>query len=125
MSDVPSSSSSVRSRLVGIKFHHAGTIYPYTPGGLDLNPGEKQCIWVQAYDRLKVFKEQDYLEDHIAPPCNWTLWQTPSWLNFYLGRDHTAKRLGIQPYRRLTRAEKREARKQARTQSAGQGDQRD
>jgi hypothetical protein len=23
------------------------------------------------------------------------LWQTSSWLNFYMGRDHTAKRLGI------------------------------
>ena len=37
------------------------------------------------------------LGDYIVPPCNWDLWQTASWLNFYLGRDHTAKRLGIKP----------------------------
>ncbi len=44
MSDAPSSSSSVPSRFVGVKFHHAGTIYPYTPGGLDLNPGDAVIV---------------------------------------------------------------------------------
>jgi methylenetetrahydrofolate reductase (NADPH) len=33
------------------------------------------------------------------------LWQTSSWLNFYLGRDHTAKRLGIKPPRNEAKAE--------------------
>jgi methylenetetrahydrofolate reductase (NADPH) len=90
-------------------------------GWCEVYPGERQCIWVQAYDRLKVFKEQEKIEDHIAPPCNWALWQTPSWLNFYLGKDHTAKRLGIEPYRKLSRAEKSEARKRARSEAAEQG----
>ena len=43
--------------------------------------------------------QENSLGDYIVPPCNWELWQTSSWLNFYLGRDHTAKRLGIKPPR--------------------------
>jgi len=58
-------------------------------------PGERDCIWVQAYDRLKAFGEEGKIEDHLVPPCNWQLSDTSSWLNFYLGRDHTAIRLGI------------------------------
>jgi methylenetetrahydrofolate reductase (NADPH) len=30
-------------------------------------------------------------------PCDWELQHTSSWLNYYMGRDHTAKRLGIKP----------------------------
>jgi methylenetetrahydrofolate reductase (NADPH) len=26
-----------------------------------------------------------------VPPVNWELWQTSSWLNYYLGRDHLSK----------------------------------
>jgi len=28
-------------------------------------------------------------------PCIGDFYRTSSWINFYLGRDHTAKRLGI------------------------------
>jgi methylenetetrahydrofolate reductase (NADPH) len=66
-------------------------------GWCEVYPDEKECIWVLAYDRLKRFGEQDDIEKTVVPPCNWTLRETPSWLNFYLGRDHTAKRLGIKP----------------------------
>jgi methylenetetrahydrofolate reductase (NADPH) len=66
-------------------------------GWCEVYPNEKKCVWVQAYDRLKAYGEEDSLDDYIVPPCNWELWQTSSWLNFYMGRDHTAKRLGIKP----------------------------
>jgi methylenetetrahydrofolate reductase (NADH) len=66
-------------------------------GWCEVYPNEKRCVWVQAYDRLKAYEEEDSLDDTIVPPCNWELWQTSSWLNFYMGRDHTAKRLGIKP----------------------------
>jgi methylenetetrahydrofolate reductase (NADPH) len=66
-------------------------------GWCEVYPNEKRCVWVQAYDRLKAYGEEDNLDDYIVPPCNWELWQTSSWLNFYMGRDHTAKRLGIKP----------------------------
>jgi methylenetetrahydrofolate reductase (NADPH) len=64
-------------------------------GWCEVYPGEKKCIWVQAYERLKGYQNEDTLGSYIVAPCNWDLWQTSSWLNFYLGRDHTSKRLGI------------------------------
>jgi len=66
-------------------------------GWCEVYPNEKKCIWVQAYERYKAYHEEDKLGEYIVTPCNWELWQTASWLNFYLGRDHTAKRLGIKP----------------------------
>ena len=66
-------------------------------GWCEVYPNEKKCVWVQAYDRLKAYQGENSLGDYIVPPCNWELWQTSSWLNFYMGRDHTAKRLGIKP----------------------------
>ena len=66
-------------------------------GWCEVYPNERKCVWVQAYERLKAYKEESTIGDYIVPPCNWELWQTSSWLNFYLGRDHTAKRLGIMP----------------------------
>ena len=66
-------------------------------GWCEVYPNERKCVWVRAYDRLKAYKEEDKISDYIVPPCNWELWETSSWLNFYLGRDHTAKRLGIEP----------------------------
>jgi methylenetetrahydrofolate reductase (NADPH) len=66
-------------------------------GWCEVYPNEKKCVWVQAYERLKAYHEEGAIADYIVPPCNWNLWQTSSWLNFYLGRDHTAKRMGVQP----------------------------
>jgi len=66
-------------------------------GWCEVYPNERQCIWVKAYERLKAYREEDEIGTNVAPPCNWDLFETPSWLNFYLGRDHTAKKLGIKP----------------------------
>ena len=75
-------------------------------GWCESYPGKKKCVWVQAYDRLKRFGEEGEIEDHITVPCNWNLRETSSWLNFYLGRDHTAKRLGITPPQRKSEKKK-------------------
>jgi methylenetetrahydrofolate reductase (NADPH) len=74
-------------------------------GWCEIYPNERQCIWVRAYTRLKAYKEEDSIGAYISPPCNWELWETSSWLNFYLGRDHTAKRLGIKPPAEATKPE--------------------
>jgi methylenetetrahydrofolate reductase (NADPH) len=66
-------------------------------GWCEVYPNEKKCVWVQAYERLRAYHEESTIGEYIVPPCNWELWQTSSWLNFYLGRDHTAKRLGVKP----------------------------
>jgi len=66
-------------------------------GWCEVYPNERKCIWVRAYERLKAYKEEESIGAYISPPCNWELWETSSWLNFYLGRDYIAKRLGVKP----------------------------
>jgi methylenetetrahydrofolate reductase (NADPH) len=66
-------------------------------GWCEVYPGEKQCIWVRAYLRLKSHHKEDTIGDVLVPPCNWELWQTSSWLNYFTGKDHVSKRAGIQP----------------------------
>jgi methylenetetrahydrofolate reductase (NADPH) len=66
-------------------------------GWCEVYPTEKQCIWVRAYIRLKRSKEENSITKNVVPPCNWELQHSSSWLNFYLGRDHTSKKMGILP----------------------------
>jgi methylenetetrahydrofolate reductase (NADPH) len=66
-------------------------------GWCEVYPGEKKCIWVRAYRRLKSIRKEDTIGDTIVPPCDWELWQTSSWLNYFMGRDHVSKRAGIKP----------------------------
>jgi methylenetetrahydrofolate reductase (NADPH) len=64
-------------------------------GWCEVYPGKKQCVYVRAYARLKKHGEEAQLDNGIVPPCNWDLYQTSSWINFYMGKDHTSKRRGI------------------------------
>lgn len=66
-------------------------------GWCEVYPYEKKCIWVRAYLRLKSHHKEDTIGETIVPPCNWKLWQTSSWLNYFTGKDHVSKRIGIQP----------------------------
>jgi methylenetetrahydrofolate reductase (NADPH) len=66
-------------------------------GWCEVYPNERKCIYVRAYCRLKYYGEEDALQAYQVPPVDYSLRQTSSWLNYYLGRDHTAKRLGIKP----------------------------
>ena len=52
-------------------------------------PNEKECMYVRAYERA------EFSNGEPIPPVNWELNRTSSWLNFFLGRDHSATRLGI------------------------------
>jgi methylenetetrahydrofolate reductase (NADPH) len=61
-------------------------------GWCEVYPGKRKCIYVRAYARLKKHREEAQLGKSSVPPCNWNLHQTSSWINFYLGKDHTAKR---------------------------------
>lgn len=61
-------------------------------GWCEVYPGKKQCVYVRAYARLKKNGEEGQLRENIVPPCNWDLYQTSSWINFYLGKDHASKR---------------------------------
>ena len=66
-------------------------------GWCEVYPNERKCVWVRAYLRLKAYHEEDTIRENLVPPNDWSLWDTSSWLNFYLGRDHAAARLGIKP----------------------------
>ena len=61
-------------------------------GWCEVYPGKKKCVYVRAYARLKKHEEEAQLDKGIVAPCNWDLYQTSSWINFYLGRDHTSKK---------------------------------
>lgn len=66
-------------------------------GWCEVYPNQKQCVYVRAYSRLKKVNEEHQLDSYHIPPANWDLYQTSSWSNFYLGRDHSAAILGITP----------------------------
>ena len=61
-------------------------------GWCEVYPEKKLCVYVRAYARLKKHGEEAKLDKGIVEPCNWDLYQTSSWINFYLGKDHTSKR---------------------------------
>ena len=64
-------------------------------GWCEVYPNKKKCIYVRVYARLKKHSEEESIRDIDVPPCNWDFYQTASWLNYYLGRDHVGKRLGV------------------------------
>lgn len=64
-------------------------------GWCEVYPNKKKCVYVRAYARLKEHGEEETIRETYAPPCNWDFYQTASWINFYLGRDHVGKRLGV------------------------------
>jgi methylenetetrahydrofolate reductase (NADPH) len=57
-------------------------------GWCEVYPQKRKCIYVKAYSWLKKYKEEKKLDSHHIAPCNWDLYQTSSWINFYLGKDH-------------------------------------
>ena len=54
---------------------------------------EKNCVWTLVYDRLSSINSLDDLRKEYTPPGDWSLSGTSSWANFFLGRDHTSKKL--------------------------------
>jgi methylenetetrahydrofolate reductase (NADPH) len=54
---------------------------------------EKKCVWVMAYRRLNSIGKLDQIRTNYVPPVDWALQKTSSWANFFMGRDHTAKKL--------------------------------
>ncbi len=59
-------------------------------GWCEVHPGKKQCIYVRAYARLKNTGRNRVWPGTSCRP-NWDLYQTSSWINYYLGKDHTSQ----------------------------------
>lgn len=56
-------------------------------GWCEVYPNEKKCIYVRAYERFKTKGKELKLREEYIPPCNWDLYNTSSWLNYFNGRD--------------------------------------
>jgi methylenetetrahydrofolate reductase (NADPH) len=59
--------------------------------------GYGDCIWLQAYERLKYDGRENSLLEHAPVTQNQGLRGTSAWANFWLGRDHAAKRNNNSP----------------------------
>jgi len=55
---------------------------------------ERPCIWELVYWRAKRLGEMDKL-GYVITPRDWRLYETSSWVNYFLGRDHRAAELDI------------------------------
>ena len=65
-------------------------------GWCETYPNQRKCIYVLAYERLKAHGADQSLGEDLVPPVNYDLNETSSWINFYLGRDHSAPKLKIE-----------------------------
>ncbi len=61
-------------------------------GWCEVYPGKKRCHYVRVYERLKSRGLEKSFRTGFVPPRDWALHNTSSWLNFYQGRDHAARR---------------------------------
>ena len=75
-------------------------------GWCEVYPEERKCIYVRAYERLKSHGAEAALGEGAIPPENHELNQSSSWINFYLGRDHSAPQLGIEKVPRKPKKKK-------------------
>ncbi len=55
---------------------------------------EQHCIWERVYWRAKNRRECDKLK-YIISPRDWKLYETNSWINYFLGHDHSGTETGI------------------------------
>ena len=52
---------------------------------------DSECIWSQAYERLKAYGEEESMLDGPVVVKDNALAGTSAWANTFLGRDHSAK----------------------------------
>ena len=53
----------------------------------------KRCVWTLVYERLSSINKLDNIRYEYIPPIDHSLSHTSSWANFFMGRDHTSKKL--------------------------------
>jgi len=57
-------------------------------GWCEVWPGQKRCLYVRQYERMRRRRELLLEEARILPPRDWGLDRSSSWINFFSGRDH-------------------------------------
>lgn len=60
-------------------------------GWCEVYPNKQKCIYVTMYENFKYSNVEDKLRKGYIPPCNWKLFRTSSWLNYFTGRDYSCK----------------------------------
>lgn len=60
-------------------------------GWCEVYPGKQKCIYVSMYENCRTACLENKLTEHYIPPCNWKLYRTSSWLNYFNGRDYTSR----------------------------------
>lgn len=61
-------------------------------GWCEVYPGKQKCIYVVMYEKLKAHKKEYTMKLRYTPPCNWDLYKTSSWLNFFNERDYNYRK---------------------------------
>jgi methylenetetrahydrofolate reductase (NADPH) len=70
------------------KFQLNGPCGGSQDGWCEVYPGERRCLYVRAYQRLKPEQEDGSLKQHFIAARNWALNRTSSWKNYFMGLDH-------------------------------------
>ena len=52
---------------------------------------DRRCVWYRAYRRWAIDGKINKMVTECVPPRLWELNNTPSWINFHLGRDHQGR----------------------------------
>lgn len=86
------------------KYQRNGACGGSYDGWCEVYPGKKKCAWVKAYSRLKNSDREAELDRNCVPPLNWDFHQTSSWVNYYLGRDHSASKYNIEKVEKKKKA---------------------
>jgi methylenetetrahydrofolate reductase (NADPH) len=55
---------------------------------------EKYCLWERVYRRARNRRECENLR-FIIPPRDWKLYNTNSWVNYFLKKDHSGKKIKL------------------------------
>jgi methylenetetrahydrofolate reductase (NADPH) len=55
---------------------------------------DRPCVWERVYLRARSRHQLDRLR-YIIPPRNWKLYETSSWINYYLKYDHSAVKIEL------------------------------
>ncbi|SDF02527.1 methylenetetrahydrofolate reductase C-terminal domain-containing protein [Sporomusa acidovorans] len=57
-------------------------------GWCEVYPGKRKCIYVRMYEGFKGTGREERMKEKYMPPCNWELYRTSSWLNYFNDRDY-------------------------------------
>lgn len=64
-------------------------------GWCEVYPSTQECIYVTIYKYFKSAGVENKLREGYIPPCNWKLFRSSSWLNYFNGRDYTSKKYKV------------------------------